>query len=1313
MMIGNGNDKKKNSGHSGTSGVANIHSNSELDELYLEQLNIQRQLDTIQKQQQQLQEQQQLIQSQTQEILGRPGIPSRSISRSPTMSLSRSTSNLSLSSPRFPKTSTFAQDIKSSDIRGHPLPLRDGPYSSSSKEDIRGRRRSVPKNRRRQSLILEEAKKAAAEEQEKRNQSESSYETPPKLISKHYMEEFNLSSVEKTCSSKAFITPSTSPIHLQEYSLNSSTSVRNSEPRTKFVQSYASVALQGISQISPTAPYKFPQPPSTGHHSFNTAKDDNDNINQMTIHSFRAEATSRLNSNDNEEPPSMKELISSPINFHRSSKSLSSPIENTSRISSPRFRRRRSSATSDPNYLDIDTQFQYPSYIQQPGTGHSRKPLFTPYVPQMSIPELLKEGKLVTGIVRVNKKNRSDAWVSTEGLLDSDIYICGSKDRNRALEGDFVGVELLPVDDVWESKKVKEEKKKRKDASIQQTGVSLSSSEDYHNDASSILIPTNSIKIENNNESILNESENLTKLEMGNRSTSVTGSLRRRSSLKYRPTQKKNDDLEVEGQSLLLVEEEEINNEFKPLYAGHIVAILDRVPGQLFTGTLSILRPSQLTENNMKPIKPNHQPKIIWFKPTDKKVPLIAIPTELVPKDFIQNNAKYENKLFIASIKRWPITSLHPFGILIAELGKIDDPNIEIDSIFRDNNFPGNEYSDQRNTVKEKPILLAKSISKELLKDRVDFTDLNTYNVLAISTSDNLSEFAVHVKDNSDGTLELACHVIDITAHIEEGGSVDRRARRRSTGVIMPQEKMALLPKAVNDAVSLFKDKKSATISIIFKLDSKSFKVISSTICESIIAPSLLLDVDDIVEDLMSKEVNPYLSLLAEISRCFYSERMHSPDIALDPLLSILSKLDDEDTEVNLNIFETNMGNFVVNELQRKCNSIIAESLLLHIGDPAFLRRQLPPSPIKLKSFVKKVKRYGYDIDSTSPENIIKSILSINDPITRKGVEVLFYKTMSRAKYFIKSNVENNQYEHYLNNFPVYTHFTSPLRRYSDHVVHRQLKSIIHDDIYNYDFNTLRITAEYCNFKKDCAYQAQTQAIHLLLSKCINSMSNGVGQLLTMGTVLQVYESSFDVIIPEFGLEKRVHGDQLPLFKAEFDELKRELYLYWKPGVDSADFIPPDEKSPQSYRNSIKNKFKSSTKEIIKHQINKLLKDKTLLTEDMIKELEKMNCKEPKLSFPFKFPGLENNSEDKLELENGEAGPIDIENALKIYRNTTIIKKDEKLDGNKDNIGYTDSNYIQIINESQTIPILLRAEVGLTLPCISVRAFNPFYKRDE
>ena len=194
---------------------------------------------------------------------------------------------------------------------------------------------------------------------------------------------------------------------------------------------------------------------------------------------------------------------------------------------------------------------------QQQQQQQQRKTLFTPYLPQASLPALLAEGQLVSGILRVNKKNRSDAYVTTTDL-DADIFICGSKDRNRALEGDLVAIELLDVDEVWGQKREKEEKKKRKD--VTDTRINGNSS--------------------NDRSSAKNDATTASDSQTG----AGEGGLRRRGSLRQRPTQKKNDDVEVEGQSLLLMEEEEVNDEQKPLYAGHVVAVVERMAGQTFSG---------------------------------------------------------------------------------------------------------------------------------------------------------------------------------------------------------------------------------------------------------------------------------------------------------------------------------------------------------------------------------------------------------------------------------------------------------------------------------------------------------------------------------------------------------------------------------------------------------------------------------------------------------------------------------------------------------------------------------------------------------
>lgn len=1233
--------------------VAHRRSQSELTNLMVEQFTLQRQLEIVQAQQQQLLAQQQHLAQQTNQYL--------SINNNSPSHNNYNNNNNSNSRSHSRNNSGYYDNSDSNNNNNMHSHRRTG-----SQPSIYG-------HSRRHSLGLNEAKKAAAEEQAKRttglsNNTTTDLDTPVESITN----KVNNISLNDNQSNFKFPPPSNN---------NSNNNNSRSPVRRNDVPSF-----------------KFPPAPVT--------QDNNDDdFIRVSNNSHRRSRSSNNNNNNNSN--NWRNSRPQSPNYHNNNNQVSSPFrhkQNSSRDYNsfnileqpPVFQKSHKSRNSNSSV----GSFSFPNNNNNNNSSNPpRKSLFAPYLPQANIPELIQDGRLVTGILRVNKKNRSDAWVSTDGVLDSDIYICGSKDRNRALEGDLVAVELLVVDDVWGSKKEKEEKKRRKDASTQHDLLALNSHDDYHNDASASIINNNNSNSPHtpspnspfNQKRSITPNSGTSNIDNSNEVSEISNSpnVRRRGSLKQRPTQKKNDDVEVEGQSLLLVEEEEISDEFKPLYAGHVVAVLDRIPGQLFSGTLGLLRPSQQQQqqqnnnnnnnnsnntNNNNEHRHNSAPKIVWFKPTDKKVPLIAIPTELAPKDFVENAEKYTDTLFVASIKRWPITSLHPFGILVSELGQINDPSVEIDSILRDNNFLSNEYQDPNNPSQERSTLYALPLTDEQMNARRDISD--EY-VTAFTSTNLVSEFAVHIKTLDDGTIEFGAHVVDATAHIEENSSLDRRARKRSSAVFMPQKTVNLLPKVLNDTLSLEVDKKSATLSVIYQLDPKNYEIISTWVGETVISPSSILSIAEISEAINTSNTTPFIKQVYDLAQIFYSQRLENPSAKLTESLPLLESLDDEKVSIDLNIFTKCVGTALVTELERKANCTIAERIYSKLGNCSFLRRQAQPIHSKMISLQRKVEKFGYELDITSSDSLIKSIMEITDPDVRCGAELLFFKTMARARYFVAGKVEPDQYGAYTMNLPLYTHFTAPLRRYADHVVHRQLKSILHETDYNEDLDSLKITSEYCNFKKDCAHQAQEQTVHLILCKTINDMGNTIGQLLTIATVLQVYESSFDVFIPEFGIEKRVHGDQLPLIKAEFDSVNRVLELYWKPDVDSATFVPADEKNPKSYRSSIKNKFKSTTLEIINQEYDKLSKGESSISESLASELNNMNLKTPSLNLPPQGAG-------KSGYES-----------LSTLTETRV----------------ENDNHIEVIREMQKIPILLRAEVGMALPCLSVRTINPFLKK--
>lgn len=1202
--------------------IAHRRSASELTNLMIEQFTLQRQLEIVQAQQQQLIAQQQQLAQQSGQYLAAGGPAGNG------QALGAPGGSIPSFVPQPPHPHYNAVSPSSNQgNRSRSHSRNSSGYYNNNEFAPSGHRKtgsqsSVYGHSRRHSLGLNEAKKAAAEEQAKRASG---------------------------CGVSIKVDDSDFPASNEPAASNNAEQSSYKFPASAGDNSKVETPQAArSSNISPQKSFQFPPNPVSNKEN----RDEHTPISVRSTNSKSKDVTG-INTNWRLQQQSPAQSNHNTPNHHsfQHKKTQSRDISSFAGLEpppvfQPGHRSRNSNASTHSFGSGVN-----------PGNQNGRKSLFAPYLPQANIPDLIEEGRLVCGILRVNKKNRSDAWVSTDGVLDADVYICGSKDRNRALEGDLVAVELLMVDDVWGSKKEKEEKKRRKDANSQQD-ISLNSNEDYHNDASSRTVAAST------------SSSSFGSLEKDDQtSPSKTSSVKRKGSLKQRPTQKKNDDVEVEGQSLLLVEEEEISDSYKPLYAGHVVAVLDRIPGQLFSGTLGLLRPSQQANSDHKP----HKPKIVWFKPTDKKVPLIAIPTEQAPKDFVENAEDYANKLFVASIKRWPITSLHPFGTLVSQLGEINEPETEIDAILRDNNFLSDEYLDPHDRAKERSTFQPTAIPDDNIEARKVFDD-----TVAVFETDGLSDLALHIKNFANGDLEMGCHILDVTAHIEEGSSLDRRARKRSSGVFIPQKVVNLLPQTLNDALTMKNGRTSATLSVVYRFDS-NLKVVSTWIGETLITPESSITFKEMNKQLGSDSASPFVSAIQRVATAFYRLRLNCPSLKLNSELSLLESLDDEKVKVDMNVFQASAATSIITEIERQVNSTVAQTVYAKLGDLAFLRRQSRPISTKLVSFEKKVAKLGFSVDITDSQTLLSSILAIEDDSTRTGIEILLFKTLGRAKYFVAGKVEPDQYEHFALNLPLYTHFTAPLRRYADHVVHRQLRAVLSGGKYKENDDSLKITSEYCNFKKDCAHHAQEQAIHLLLCKTINDMGNATGQILTMATVLQVYESAFDVFIPEFGIEKRVHGDQLPLTKAEYDGNNRILELYWQAGVDSATFVPADERNPKSYRNSIRNKFKSASNEIASVQYQKSSEGQNMVTEELAEQLSSMQIEPPALKVPLIDEGM---------------GPLEA-----FLRDVVIRKENDK--------------NIQEIRELHQVPVLLRAEIGMALPCLTVRVLNPFQSRKE
>ncbi|KAM0751412.1 RNB-domain-containing protein [Meredithblackwellia eburnea MCA 4105] len=879
----------------------------------------------------------------------------------------------------------------------------------------------------------------------------------------------------------------------------------------------------------------------------------------------------------------------------------------------------------------------YGGGIPQQGQGQPvRKSLFAPYLPQASIPPLLAAGKLVIGVLRVNKRNRSDAYVATD-VLDSDIYVCGSKDRNRALEGDIVAVELLDVDEVWGTKKEKEEKKRKKEENA---------------------------------------------------------SYDPRASRDLRKSDKKKDDIEVEGQAPGLFEDEEVNDDQKPQFAGHVVAVVERAPGQLFSGMLGVLRPSSAATQqkqdaerreregvDLRNNQPKEAPRIIWFRPTDKRVPLIAIPTEQAPEDFIDRPDKYSERLFVACIKRWPITSLHPFGTLVEELGSIGDIETETSALLKDCNFSAEDFSES--VVKCLPPTPWTIPERELNPEvRRDFRENRVFSIDPATARD--LDDALHIVKNEDGTYEVGVHIADVTHFVKPNTALDREARKRATTVYLTQRAVPMLPQILSEELcSLTAGQDKLTFSVVFTM-SDDGKVLSTWFGKTIIntvgklaygdAQEVLegrsLPEGKIREGIDAKDVESDIKELGALAKQIRKRRFDNGALRIDNV-KVWFTLNEDGLPEDCRVDDRKESNELIEEFMLLANMSVAGKIAAGLPDQALLRRHEPPIERRLEAFVERMGRLNLELDGSSSGTLMSTINKITDPNARTTLQHLSTKSMNRAKYFCAGVLDISKYHHYALNVPLYTHFTSPIRRYADILVHRQLEAVLlgnHDVKFTLDTESVAKVAQTCNTKKEAARLAQEQSTHLFLCVLINDLTQRYGPVIRPATVIGVLDEAFDVLVTEFGIEKRVHADNIPIENHVYDEHSNSLQLYWKKGVDTLRWLAESNKDEHLLR--IRNRTEHHAK-MMQTTSDAAQAESALFDDD--------DDEEP---IPTSSAPSSSSQHNKSKADK----PLVFEEAEKT----------------------SNGHYVQTIRELQTTHVVITADMTKSPPVLKVLAVNPW-----
>lgn len=392
------------------------------------------------------------------------------------------------------------------------------------------------------------------------------------------------------------------------------------------------------------------------------------------------------------------------------------------------------------------------------------------------------------------------------------------------------------------------------------------------------------------------------------------------------------------------------------------------------------------------------------------------------------------NDKVLVEIKSWPKKLKHPLGKIIKNFGKVGEYKSELNSLLEKyhikNVFP------KRIEKEIKNIILNKNIKDN--DKRKDMRNVNTFTIDPLYSKD--FDDAISIKKISRSNWEIGIHISDVTHYVKEGSELDKEAYIRSCSVYLHKEVIPMLPNILsNDLCSLQPKKDKLSFSFIFNMD-KNGKLLKSWFGKTIIQSKKRFTYDEVQNILDEKKGDFYeeIKTLFLLSKILGKKRLKNGSLFLEKT-EVNFHLDKKNNPISIFLEKNYDAHRIIEEFMLLTNQKISEFVSLTLNRkyssrPYVYRIHDKPDFEKLFFLKKMVYPLGYFLDLKNIKNSINKLL-----IKSKGkpeqniIENLVLRSMSKAKYSTKNK------GHYGLSFLYYTHFTSPIRRYSDIIAHRLL----------------------------------------------------------------------------------------------------------------------------------------------------------------------------------------------------------------------------------------------------------------------------------
>ncbi|XP_060089521.1 exosome complex exonuclease RRP44 [Heteronotia binoei] len=596
------------------------------------------------------------------------------------------------------------------------------------------------------------------------------------------------------------------------------------------------------------------------------------------------------------------------------------------------------------------------------------------------------------------------------------------------------------------------------------------------------------------------------------------------------------DDVEQEEEKENSLKSSASNRMLRP--TGRVVGIIKR-NWRPFCGMLS---KSQIKEARRH-----------LFTPADRRIPRIRIET--------RQAATLEGQRIIVAIDGWPRNSRYPNGHFVKNLGAAGDKETETEVLLLEHDVPHQPFSQ---AVLSFLPQMPWSITEKDMKCREDLRHLCVCSVDPPGCTD--IDDALHCRELENGTLEVGVHIADVSHFIRPGNALDQESAKRGTTVYLCEKRIDMVPELLSSNLcSLRSNVDRLAFSCIWEMTPNA-EILKTRFTKSVINSKASLTYAEAQMKIDSANMNDDITIslrgLNKLAKILKKRRIDNGALTLSSP-EVRFHMDSETHDpIDLQTKELKETNSMVEEFMLLANVSVAQKIYEEFSEHALLRKHPAPPPSNYDILVKAAKSKGLEIRTDSAKALADSLDSAESPsfpYLNTLLRILATRCMMQAVYFCSGM--DNDFHHYGLASPIYTHFTSPIRRYADIIVHRLLAVAIGADCTYPDLTDKHKLAELCNnlnYRHKMAQYAQraSVAFHTQL------FFKNKGVVNEDAYILFVRKNAIVVLIPKYGLEGTVffeekdkpnpallYNDEIPSLAVEgtafctFDKVKVNIML--------------------------------------------------------------------------------------------------------------------------------------------------------------------------